>query len=496
MKEVDFSDVQGMARFGFSHLAECHYLLLRVRNPDAAREWLAAAPVTTAAARKPPPANALQVAFTCAGLRALGVGEEVMAGFSAEFLAGMAGDASRSRRLGDLGENAPENWYWGAPGYRLDALVILMTSHEELAAWKRTVCSGRWEDGFEVLETLTTSDLDGREPFGFIDGISQPVIDWDRRRNVAKDQLDYSNVVSLGELLLGYPNEYGKYTDRPLIDPPAGGASVVLHAAEEVPGKRDLGKNGTYLVFRTLEQDVTGFWSFLRHATGSPEAAIRLAEKMVGRTYDKGAPLAPESANAIEGVEAKAGGPENQFTYDADPRGTGCPIAAHIRRANPRNADLAGRPEGLLARVWNLLGGGPKGFQVDVIASTRFHRILRRGREYGQTVAPALAMTGQGVPEPRGLHFICLNANISRQFEFVQNAWIMSGKFSGLPDESDPLLGPAGNQFSMPRQSQCPVRITGLPRFVTVRGGAYFFLPGLRALRYIARAASTVSSQS
>lgn len=495
MREVDFSDIQGLARFGFGHLPECHYLLVRVRSPDAARAWLAAAPVATAAAQKPPPSKVLQVAFTCPGLRALGVAEEVLAGFSAEFLVGMAGDTSRSRRLGDLGENAPENWHWGAPGYPLDALVILLASPGELADWKRTACSGQWEDGFEVLETLTTSDLDGREPFGFIDGISQPVIDWDRRRNVAKDQLDYSNAVSLGEFLLGYPNEYGKYTDRPLVDPSAGGASG-LYAAEEAPGKRDLGKNGTYLVLRTLEQDVTGFWNFLRQATGSPEAAIRLAEKMVGRTYDKGAPLVPASANAIEGVEVKAGEPVNQFTYDADPRGTLCPVAAHIRRANPRNADLAGRPEGLLARVWNMLGGGPKGLQDDIVASTRFHRLLRRGREYGQTVAPSLAMAGQGAPEPRGLHFICLNANISRQFEFVQNAWIMSGKFSGLPDESDPLLGPAGNQFSMPRQDQCPVRITGLPRFVTVRGGGYFFLPGLRALRYIARAASPVSSQS
>lgn len=96
--------------------------------------------------------------------------------------------------------------------------------------------------------------------------------------------------------------------------------------------------------------------------------------------------------------------------------------------------------------------------------------------------------------EERGLHFICLNANILRQFEFVQNAWIMGTKFNGLSGESDPLLGnreplpgcPATDAFSIPRENTLPRRITGIPQFVTVRGGAYFFLPSLRALRYLA----------
>lgn len=495
MKEVDFSDIQGLARFGFGHLNGCHYLLVRVRNGEAARAWLASAPVTTAVKQKPPPPVALQVAFAASGLRKLGVPEPVLAGFSQEFLVGMSQDASRSRRLGDSGANAPNNWFWGSKDSEADALVMLFARRGAVDEWERDVCSGRWDEGFEVLETLDTSDLDGREPFGFIDGISEPVIDWDRRRDVSRDQVEYSNVISLGEILLGYANEYGKYTDRPLLDDSISGASV-LHVAEDDSGKRDLGKNGTYLVFRQLEQDVNGFWTYLRQAAGTPEGAIALAEKMVGRTYDEGKPLVPRSGKPIEGIEVKPGEPENQFTYEGDPKGTACPFAAHIRRSNPRNADVEGHPRGLLALVWTMLGGTQKELRDDIIASTRFHRLLRRGREYGSGVPPAAAMTGQSKPEPRGLHFICLNASISRQFEFVQNAWIRNGKFNGLADEPDPLLGPAGSQFSIPREGHCPARVTGIPQFVTVRGGGYFFLPGLRALRYIAGASSILSSQS
>ena len=130
------------------------------------------------------------------------------------------------------------------------------------------------------------------------------------------------------------------------------------------------------------------------------------------------------------------------------------------------------------------------------MASVRFHRILRRGREYGDALEPAAALDAGSPQEERGLYFICLNANIARQFEFVQNAWIVGTKFNGLTGESDPLLGnrqpiagcPATDTFSIPQENGVPPRVTGLPQFVTVRGGAYFFLPGIRALRYLARA--------
>jgi deferrochelatase/peroxidase EfeB len=143
------------------------------------------------------------------------------------------------------------------------------------------------------------------------------------------------------------------------------------------------------------------------------------------------------------------------------------------------------------------LGFASKGMRTDIMASTRFHRILRRGREYGPGLTPEQAVQNPPADDPkRGLHFLCLTANIGRQFEFVQNAWLMSTKFDGLTEESDPLLGsrtPIGDgrstdSFTIPREQGLRRCIAGLPRFVTVRGGAYFFLPGIRALRYFSRA--------
>jgi deferrochelatase/peroxidase EfeB len=144
-----------------------------------------------------------------------------------------------------------------------------------------------------------------------------------------------------------------------------------------------------------------------------------------------------------------------------------------------------------------VLGFGPQGFRDDLMSSVRFHRILRRGREYGCELKPEEALAPAPPDDPkRGLHFICLNANIARQFEFIQNAWMASSKFSGLTGETDPLLGnrqpipgcPVTSAFTVQRDDALRQRVTGLPQFVTVRGGAYFFLPSLRALRYIARA--------
>jgi len=144
-----------------------------------------------------------------------------------------------------------------------------------------------------------------------------------------------------------------------------------------------------------------------------------------------------------------------------------------------------------------MLGFGPKGFYDDLTSSVRFHRILRRGREYGSELLPEEALQEAPPNESaRGLHFICLNANISRQFEFLQNAWITNTKFAGVSGESDPLLGnrepipgcPVTDNFTIPGDGMPRRRVSGLPQFVVVRGGAYFFLPSLRALRYFAGA--------
>ncbi len=494
--DVDYGDVQGVVRFGYKLMTEASYALVRVRDVEAARAWLRSVPITTATTIDPPPSTAMHVAFTAVGLEALGLSASVLAGFSHEFLAGMTDD-NRSRRLGDVGRNAPSQWQWGGSAGVPHLLVMFFAEPGRLDTLVRSTTGDVWNDAFELQRSLRTGDLGGFEPFGFADGISQPQIDWSQQRQISAGLIDYSNVVALGEFLLGYRNEYDKYTDRPLVD--ADTASAGLLAAEDAPEKKDLGRNGTYLVMRQLRQDVRGFWQFIsRQAGGDPTAADTLAAAMVGRTR-AGDPLVPIQEHAIPGI-----GPQpdqirlNQFTFDQDPAGVGCPFGAHVRRANPRNIDFPGRPTGL-RRLVAALGFGRNDFRDDLLSSVRFHRILRRGREYGPGLSPsdALQLAPPDDPE-RGLHFICLNANISRQFEFLQNAWIMNTKFSGLSGESDPLLGnreaipgcPVTDNFIVPEDGGVARRVSGLPPLVTVRGGAYFFLPGVRALRYVAGARS------
>ncbi len=489
MSAIDASDIQGLVRFGHGHMKQAAYVLVRIKDPAAARRWLTTAPVTSAATTGAKPVTALQIAFTAAGLRALGLAPSVIAGFSPEFLGGMT-EPNRSRRLGDMEANAPEHWAWGAADREPHA-VIMFFAVANLAVSQQSAQGPDWAAAFEEIQTLPTSDLDGVEPFGFVDGISQPQIDWKQDRDPLQPQIDFTNIAALGEFLLGYPNEYGKYTDRPLL--PIDASSDLL-PAEDDPGKRDLARNGTYLVLRTLRQDVWNFWHFIRQQTGGDaDATERLAWAFVGRQRD-GQSLLPPQSEPIPGIDS----PDNRFTFDADPGGSRCPFGAHIRRLNPRNTDYPGRPTGL-KKLLTTVGFGPREFRDDLMSSVRFHRILRRGREYGPQLTPEAALAASADDgADRGLHFICLNANISRQFEFLQNAWIVNPKFTGLTSESDPLLGtraaipgcPATADFTVQKDGELRERITGLPQFVTVRGGAYFFLPSLRALRYFAGLAS------
>lgn len=504
---VDYTDVQGLVRFGYAKMTEACYFLLKIADPQAARRWLAKAPVTTAEKNGSSPESALQVAFTYEGLQQLNIPVKVMKQFPTEFITGMTGDPSRSRRLGDTYENSPTTWYWGANGNVPHAVVMLFAKPGQLENAKQAIQNQFWDAAFKDIKCLSTTDMGGREAFGFIDGISQPELDWELTRKVSRncDQLTYGNVVCLGEFLLGYSNEYGRYTDRPLLDPGDPGSEELLEA-EDHPGKKDLGLNGTYVVMRDLEQDVRGFWQFVDSVSGShPSQRYMLAEAMLGRVISDGSPLVSLSKTPIPGVGTDANADKrkldielNQFTYDSDPDGTRCPFGAHIRRGNPRNADIPGGIQGWISHLIHILGFGNKNVRDDLVSSTRFHRVLRRGREYGEPLSPeeALQPKPPGGEPPRGLRFVAVNANIQRQFEFVQNAWMVRTKFDGLTEESDPLLGnrapvsgcPFTNTFSLPQENEVRQRIMGVPQFITVHGGAYFFLPGMRALRYISQA--------
>jgi Dyp-type peroxidase family len=231
---------------------------------------------------------------------------------------------------------------------------------------------------------------------------------------------------------------------------------------------KDFGRNGSYLVFRKLEQDVVGFRQYFRDQFDSPAMQQLMAAKVVGR-WPSGAPLtlAPDQDPLWDQDPTNDWlGDSNRFTYHPDdPEGFRCPFSAHIRRTNPRDS----------------LGSDP----AESTISSRRRRLLRRGAIYGDRLPDGIFERDH---QPRGLLFFCINANIRRQFEFVQQTWVNNPTFNGLYNERDPLMGnnPDGSDRAMtiPQSPLC--KTLGLPNFVTLKGGAYFFLPSLSALNFLA----------
>jgi Dyp-type peroxidase family len=466
MAKLELDDIQGILARGYGRLRAARFITFGIDDPSRARRWLAGLADDVTPASADPRDKAVHVAFTAAGMSGLGLGETTTAGFPHELREGMA-TTHRQRMLGDVDANAPGGWRWGGPSTRaVDGVLLLYAvdepSMESLAAGHLTrMATG----GVSPIATLNTDDIGDSEPFGFRDGISQPIV-----TEFGKEG-SKPHTVAAGEFVLGYPNEYGLLTDRPLV-PAEADRSNLLPRDSAGSEAHDFGRNGSYVVLRQLEQDVAGFWQFLDGATknseggSQPDERVRLGARMVGR-WPGGAPLAMSPDTDREDLSK-----ENEFGYHKqDAEGLGCPIGAHVRRANPRDSL------------------DPNPGSDSSIALNRRHRILRRGRAYGPrlTVDDAL-VAGAGDGVERGLHFMCLVGNIARQFEFIQHTWSNNPKFDGLYEEVDPMIGargPNGGTFTIPDR---PVRqrITGIPSFVTVRGGAYFFLPGIRALRYLA----------
>jgi Dyp-type peroxidase family len=454
-ERLDLDDIQGLLAGGYGSLGFATYLLLGVDDATAARRALAGWARQATPASQRPTQDALNVALTAAGLAAISPGITSADGFSEQFVSGMA-TTYRSRLLGDVDADSPAGWQWGGPGG--DPVHVLLLVYARTSGRLAERCDELVGDaqahGLRVVERLETSQLGPTEPFGFRDGISQPMVD-----GLGRGTDSLAGAVRPGEFVLGYTNEHGQVTTRPLLPGSADRGSVLPR--DKATGLADLGRNGSYLVLRQLRQDIDAFWTFADEASrgedGRPDGTERelLAAKIVGR-WPSGAPLvlAPER-------DDPALAEENSFGYQhTDPRGLACPIGSHVRRVNPRDSL---EPDPGTERS---------------LAINRRHRLLRRGRTYG----PA---SGGG---ERGLFFLCLNANLARQYEFVQHTWVNNPSFNGLYDEPDPLVGPRGSKGTYFTTPSTPVRrrYADLPSFVSVRGGAYFFLPGIRALRYLA----------
>lgn len=473
MGKLEYDDIQGFVFSGYvKRMAAASYHLLRVVDRAKAKAWLGdlIGRITPAVSRDHlQRVHALpfrlNIAFSRTGLVAFGLNpERDLTTFDPAFQDGMASQV-RSRTLGDDGPSAPALWAWGYAEPHVDVLLMLFAPNaEELskleASEEQKFASGGLEPvvapirATELMPAAGAGPVYSREHFGFTDGISQPVIREHQHGQAGKD------AIAAGEFILGYENEYEQYTEVPSL-----AATRHVHGVQADRSRKQpvFGRNGTYLSVRQFRQDVAAFWNFLRaRAGGDADRATLLAAKIVGRW--------PSGALVKDGVTKDPGGPiENDFTYaDNDPDGYGAPIGSHIRRANPRGIGLGATTEQSLTVV-------------------RRHRLMRRGRSYG----PRIENPYQDDGKERGLFFIALNANIKRQFEFMQHAWMNTPFFGTLYDEVDPLIGDPSRTVRQQTDLTMPGhpirrRLDAIPQVVTVRAGGYFFLPGFHALRILA----------
>ncbi|MGZ8634725.1 MAG: Dyp-type peroxidase, partial [Solirubrobacteraceae bacterium] len=444
---LDLADLQGdIVRAYGNAYAHTAYLFFHIDDADAGRAWLRRllARVTTAEPwTEGKPEATLNIAVTAAGVKALGVPDAVIATFSREFRSGMA---ARAATLGDAGPSNPERW---EPELHDGALHVLATVNAlDADALRREL--GRLRDdaaatgGVAVAYEQATELLPGsREHFGYADGFAQPSLAGvedaiDRRVGGGVPEKDGAwRPLAPGEFILGYEDEDTR------VDPNHG-----LPSAPADP----YGRSGTYMVWRKLHQDVALFRQVLREAAELYGAGDheKLAAKVVGR-WPNGTPLVVSPDAPIADFEPKTDARANAFRYaDEDPRGLRCPLGAHIRRSNPRDA----------------LG-------FDGLLSFR-HRIIRRGMPYGP---PLASEAGADDHVDRGLIFVCFNASISRQFEGIQAQWLNDGNVFHLAHDSDFLLGDPHGTGKMTVEGDPPFFLGPQGPFVTTRGGAYLFVP-------------------
>ncbi len=441
---------------GLSRLRHAHCLIVELAGrPNDCRGWLRDIAEELNYGDRVPSNSALVAAFSASGLRKMGLDESALATFPVAFQQGMA-RSWRARALHDTGANAPEKWWWGSPGKECDAIVVVYA--DDPGALQTKVASrvtqlhgfGHRDMHYIAMAALPINREMLREPFGFIDGISQPIIrgtrNWDAERSAL-------HVLEPGEFIIGYRDNLGYFPPMP--------------RSNGVP----VGRNGTFLVARQLEQDPTLFWDYVGKAAEIVAADPRspsnnpawvrewIAAKMVGRWREDGTSLVRHPTPP--GTPGRSTVPrDNDFLFGAeDPDGLRCPFGAHIRRANPRDSFEPGS-------------------QVQ-IAITNRHRILRVGRKYYDG--------GKGIGKP-GLLFMCLNTDIEGQFEFLQQTWVLGRDFHGLQNDGDPIVDQHREECNRTMSIPTPLGSMHLPHmkeFVTVRGGGYFFMPGKSTVEFL-----------
>jgi Dyp-type peroxidase family len=443
VSDLDLANVQGFVVRGY-RLPFASYLLTHVRDAARARRWIGAVleEVLTAAPWSVKPEAGVNVGISYAGLQALGLPGPTLAGFPQDFRDGMA---ARAAVLGDTGESAPERWDPGFLDPGVHVLVMISANGEDaLRRHDARVRAAAEAGGLEVVADQVGAALPGgREHFGFADGFAQPAIAGAGVPATpgagAPDKDGGWRAIAAGEFILGYPDEQG--------------------ALPAAPAPDQFAVNGSYLVYRKLHQDVAAFRRQLAEsARRYPGGEELLAAKVVGRWRD-GTPLAISPHRPDPAIVADANR-NNAFSYADDPGGLRCPAGSHVRRVNPRESmPFHG-------------------------ALVNRHRMIRRGIPYG----PPLADGAEDDGADRGVVFMCLQASIARQFEFVQSQWLGDGNALRLGDDQDVIAGPQDHDGTrkMTIPGSPPHFLGPLSRVVTVRGGEYFFCPGVNGLRHIA----------
>lgn len=374
--------------------------------------------------------QATNIGVTAAGLRLAGITQREHDALPSTFTRGMR---SAAAYLGDVGPSSPAHWDepFGGSFPTPVHVVVFAWDGADPSAWWAGLGNGDLavHPPWRGRRDATGDTVDDREPFGFRDNVTDPVIEgsgkpftagngvWDTKREMWRP-------VRAGEALLGYVDENGAVSGHP-------DAAQIEH-------------NGSYVVVRKLEQDVAGFHESCRQQGAAVGlSADELAARLVGRHQN----------GTVVGGHGGPGG--NDFHYGSAPElGVDVAPSAHIRRANPRSG-LFGAPE-MVAR----------------------HLLFRRGIPYSEPSGP-------------GLLFLACCADLHRQFEFVQQHWLQDGNRFQLGRETDPLVGQRGDGGPVSididrRNGSDGRRCVTLPSFVTTKGGEYLLLPSRRALRLLA----------